>query len=308
MFNRSVRPLLLAFAMLLCVPAAASARVVIVATDTSNAVLIDTRTNAVVGSVALPGKTRAVAAAPDGTRGYLAAGATVSIIDLAARRGAGSATLPGTPLALAVTADGTQIWAARKGALDLVDIATARRIGERKLAGTPVDMAITDDRAVVVQAGGKVAILDLGTGRLVRRVNIAGAAGVSIDADGRAWVSATTPRKGRRGPASRIVRLSLDHRRAHVLGGARHRRRRRPRRLARRRPRDRRARREAARHPPQGGARRPRQAPRDPPPADRRRPRPRDLVARRRAPVRERRRRAGRSRCSPRPPARACAR
>ena len=209
MFNRFVRPLLLAFAMLLCVPAAASARVVIVATDTSNAVLIDTRTNAVVGSVALPGKTRAVAAAPDGTRGYLAAGATVSIIDLAARRGAGSATLPGTPLALAVTADGTQIWAARKGALDLVDIATARRIGERKLAGTPVDMAITDDRAVVVQAGGKVAILDLGTGRLIRRVNIAGAAGVSIDSDGRAWVSATTPRKGRRGPASRIVRLSL---------------------------------------------------------------------------------------------------
>ena len=143
--------------------------------------------------------------------------------------------LPGTPLALAVTADGTQIWAARKGAIDLVDIATARRIGERKLSGTPIDMAITDDRAVVVQAGGKVAILDLGTGRLVRRVNVAGAAGVSIDADGHAWVSATTPRKGRRAPRlARRARLAR-HRRAHLLGAARHRRRRRPRRLARRR-------------------------------------------------------------------------
>ena len=143
--------------------------------------------------------------------------------------------LPGTPLALAVTADGTQIWAARKGAIDLVDIATARRIGERKLSGTPIDMAITDDRAVVVQAGGKVAILDLGTGRLVRRVSIAGAAGVSIDSDGHAWVSATTPRKGRRRPASRVVRVVAQQRRDHLVGRARHRRRRRPRRLARRR-------------------------------------------------------------------------
>ena len=198
-----MRPLLLSLAVLLIVPAAASARVVIVATDTANAVLIDTRTNTVVGSVALPGKTRAVAAAPDGTRGYLAAGATVSIIDLAARTGAGSAVLPGTPLALAVTADGTQIWAARKGAIDLVDIATARRIGERKLSGTPVDMAITDDRAVVVQAGGKVAILDLGTGRLVRRVSIAGAAGVSIDSDGHAWVVGHDAAQGP--PAPRVA-------------------------------------------------------------------------------------------------------
>ena len=47
-----MRPLLLAFTLLLCVPAAASARVVIVATDTASAVLIDTRTNTVVGSVA----------------------------------------------------------------------------------------------------------------------------------------------------------------------------------------------------------------------------------------------------------------
>ena len=41
--NASVRPLLLSLALLLLVPAAASARVVIVATDTANAVLIDTR-------------------------------------------------------------------------------------------------------------------------------------------------------------------------------------------------------------------------------------------------------------------------
>ena len=124
--------------------------------------------------------------------------------------------MPGTPLALAVTADGTQIWAARKGAIDLVDIATVRRIGERKLSGTPIDMAITDDRAVVVQTGGKVAILDLGTGRLVRRREHRRRGGREHRLRRpRVGVSATTPRKGRRRPASRVVRV-VDRRPARV--------------------------------------------------------------------------------------------
>ncbi len=43
---------------------------------------------------------------------------------------------------------------------------------------------VTATRAIEVQQGGKVAILDLTTGRLVRRINLAGAAGVALDANG----------------------------------------------------------------------------------------------------------------------------
>ena len=179
----------------------------IVATGTSEVALIDTRTNQPLSGVTLPGRTRAVAAAPDGSRGYVAAGRTVSMIDLAARTGAGSIPLQGSPLALAVSRDGTRVYAARKGAIEMIDATTAQRVGERKLSGTPIDLVVTPTRAVVVQAGGKVAVLDLETGRLVRRVKVAGAAGVSMDAGGRAWVSATTPRKGKRRPASRLVRI-----------------------------------------------------------------------------------------------------
>ena len=120
---------------------------------------------------ATPGRTRAVAAAPDGTRAYVASGRTVTMIDLAARIGAGSVLVPGVPLAMAVSPDGARVFAARKGAIDFVDTATAQWVGRRKLSGTPLDLAVTATRAVVVQTGGKVAVLNLTTGRLVRRLN-----------------------------------------------------------------------------------------------------------------------------------------
>ena len=88
MFNRPVRTLLVGLIVFLLVPAAAQARVIVVATNTADAVLLDTRSNSVAGTVALPGRTRAVAAAPDGGRAFVAAGITVSVIDLNTRLGA----------------------------------------------------------------------------------------------------------------------------------------------------------------------------------------------------------------------------
>ena len=66
---------------------------------------------------------------------------------------------------------------------------------------------MTANRAVVVQSGGKVAVLDLDTGRLVRRLTVRGAAGVSI-VRGQAWISATEPAKKKRKPRSRLVRVN----------------------------------------------------------------------------------------------------
>ena len=115
--------------------------------------------------------------------------------------------MSGSPLAVAISPDGARVYAARKGAIEVVDMASMARVGERKLAGTPIELVVTDTRAVEVQAGGAVAILDLTTGRLVRRIKLAGAAGVALDSKGHAWVSATTPRKGKRKAFSRIVRI-----------------------------------------------------------------------------------------------------
>ena len=187
-----MRPLLVALTLLLLVPAAARARV-----SSRNAVFVLVATTT----------TRAVSVAPDGSRAFVAAGITVSVIDLNSRLGAGSILMKATPLALAVSPDGNTVYAARKGAIETVDVPAMIRTGERKLAGTPIALVVTATRAVEVQQGGKVAILDLTTGRLVRRINLEGAAGVALDHHGRAWVSATTPRKGKRKAASRIVRI-----------------------------------------------------------------------------------------------------
>src|SRR3954449_12200968 len=92
-------PALLALALL--APAAAHARVVLVATGDGTATLTDVATNQVVARVPVGGRTRAAVAAPDGSRGYVAAGARVVGIDLATRLPGGEAGRPGAPAARA---------------------------------------------------------------------------------------------------------------------------------------------------------------------------------------------------------------
>src|SRR4051812_6418112 len=181
---------LLVLAALLAAPATASARVVVVATGIPQVALIDVAANAVSGSAAVPGPSLAVAAAPDGTRAYVAAGRGVAWIDLAGAAVAAAVPLPGAPRALAVSPDGARVYAARRGAIDVLDTAGATLAGSRRLKGTPRDLAVTADRAVLVQRGGRVVVLDLVTNHVVRRLRLPGASGVSADARGRAWVSA----------------------------------------------------------------------------------------------------------------------
>ena len=180
----------------------------IVATGSSQVALLDTRTNTVSGMAATPGRTRAVAAAPDGTRAYVASGRTVTMIDLATRTGAGSVLVPGV----------RSRWPSRPTGRASSPHARARSTSSIRrprsgsaAASWPARRSIwrsRRSRAVVVQTGGKVAVLNLTTGRLVRRLKLPGAAGVSVDADGEAWVSATTPRKGKRRANSRLVRIA----------------------------------------------------------------------------------------------------
>src|SRR4051794_41926800 len=91
-------PALIALALL--APAAASARVVLVATGDGTATLTDVATNRVVTRVPVGGVSRAAAAAPDGSRGYVAAGTPALRVDPAPpppRRGGEPPAAPRPP-------------------------------------------------------------------------------------------------------------------------------------------------------------------------------------------------------------------
>src|SRR6476659_3845539 len=104
------RLLLASLAAVLTLPAAAGARVIIVASGDGAATLTDVTTNRVVARIGVGGRTRAAAAAPDGTRGYVATGGHVVAIDLATRAIVGTAAVGGTVTALAVSRDGQRLY------------------------------------------------------------------------------------------------------------------------------------------------------------------------------------------------------
>src|SRR4051794_1590918 len=196
----TVLPVLLLFALL--APAGAHARVVLVATGDGTATLTDVATNQVVARVPVGGRPRAAVAAPDGSRGYVAAGARVVGIDLATRLPVGEAALPGTPTALAVSADGLRLYAARPGALDVIDAPTYAVLFSIRLPRTskPTALAVSGDgtRAAVVIDRRQVAIVSLVRSALVKRVQVANPSAVAF-APGQddVWIASPSDEEGR---------------------------------------------------------------------------------------------------------------
>ena len=99
-------------------------------------------------------RSRAAAIAPDGTRGYVAAGRRVAAIDLATRQVVAGVNAGGAVTALAVSADGQRLYAARRGAIDVIDAPTMTLKASIALGAkaTGAALAISADatRAVVV--------------------------------------------------------------------------------------------------------------------------------------------------------------
>src|SRR4051794_39758661 len=196
----TVLPALVAAALL--APSAASARVVLVATGDGAATLTDVATNAVVARIPVGGRSRAVAAAPDGSRGYVAAGRGILRLDLTTRLPGGAANIAGPPAAPAVRADGARLYAARRGALDLVDATTFAVLGSIRLPRTsnPTALAVSSDgtRAAVTIDRRQVAILSLQRLAIVKRVAVTNPGAVAF-APGQddVWVSSPAARGGR---------------------------------------------------------------------------------------------------------------
>src|SRR5215218_2125914 len=186
----------------LLVPADASARVVLVATGQGTATLTDVATNRVVARVPVGGRSRGVAVAPDGSRGYVAAGSRVVGFDLGTRLPVGVAAVPGVPAVLAVSADGLRLYAARPGALDVIDAATFAVLASIRLPhkSRPTSLAVSGDgtRAAVVIDRRQVAIVSLERFTLVKRIRVTAPSAVAYPPGQRdAWVSSPAAGGGR---------------------------------------------------------------------------------------------------------------
>ena len=205
------RWLVLLLALGLLAPAAAQARVVVVATDRPQAALLDVSTNAIAARVALPGRARAVATTNDGSRAYVAAGRGLTAIDLGTRAVVGTAALGGVVTTVATSPDGARVYATRGRVLHILD-AAVRPLATVRLPGAARALGITPDgtRAVASLRGGRVVVVDLATQRVRRKARIAGAGAIAFDAGDRAWISSRTRRRGRLVPLD-PVGGSLGH-------------------------------------------------------------------------------------------------
>src|SRR4051794_3386131 len=143
-------------------PATAEARVALVATQTPELPLIDLTSDRVVARIALPGPGGAVAVSRDGSRGFVAAGATIVAIDVnerteLTRRAHGTAAVT----ALAVSPDGRRLYAVQGPRLRILDSATLGLRGSVALGGQGRTIALrhAGDLAAIVLARGEVAMV-----------------------------------------------------------------------------------------------------------------------------------------------------
>src|SRR5438046_3121682 len=129
------RRLLVLLPALLCAPCA-QARLVVIAGGDRAATFTDVSTNGVT-QVALPGRARAVAVSPDGSRAWFAVGSRVIAIDLSSRATAAPITLRGRISSLAISRDGERLYAARRGAIDTIETASGAIAGAIRTGAAP---------------------------------------------------------------------------------------------------------------------------------------------------------------------------
>ena len=193
---------------------AASARVTLVATGTPELPFVDVTTNDVVSRLALPGPSRALAVSRDGQRGFVAAGNEVIAVDVNARAELARSTLgPPQITDLELSRVGTSLYVIQGRRMAVLDPQTLVLRSAIALNGEGTRMAIdgVGQRAAVVLANGRVAMIGLTGAGLLRHVKVKGAVGVAIDRAGRTLVTARgrlrTIEPGRRKPRKRAIKL-----------------------------------------------------------------------------------------------------
>ncbi len=192
--------------------AAAHGRVALVASNTRELPLLDVSSRLVAERFAMPGMVRAVAVSADGTRGFAAAGSAVVAIDVNERVELARRRFGGDPIrGLAVAPNGRRLYAVQGGRLRVLRPGSLSQVGSVRLRGHGRAIALGRDGrlAAVVLSGGRVALVDPRSRRLLRRVRVPGATGVAVSRSGHTYVSARgslriVPRRARRPQRGRI--------------------------------------------------------------------------------------------------------
>jgi len=216
MGRRFLAGAVLAVGLALACAAAASARVTLVATGAPELVFLGIPDNEVVARLALPGPSRAVAITRDGRRGYVTAGGEVVAVDVNTRLERARSVLGLGPPEISdikLSPGGETLYAVRGTQLVVLDAQTLASRGLIDLRGSGGALAVANDGglAAVALRSGRVAMVQLGTNRLLRLVKLKGAFGVAIADGDVTYVSArgrlrAIPR-GQRRPRKRPIRL-----------------------------------------------------------------------------------------------------
>ena len=183
-------------AVLALCPASAHARSVVVSTGGGSVTLLDVTTQSVVRTLSAPSPTGPVAAAPDGRRAYVVAGSSVAIVDLDRQALVRSRELPAPPVALAISPRGGRLYAAIGRRLYVLDGSNLAMLGSADLKGAIRALAVSRTGVLggASLAGNRVALVDLGRPKLLRRVKIRLPAGLAFDWRGRLWVASRAGR------------------------------------------------------------------------------------------------------------------
>src|SRR5215218_1849244 len=214
MGRRFLAGAVLAVGLALACAAAASARVTLVATGAPELVFLGIPDNEVVARLALPGPSRAVAITRDGRRGYVTAGGEVVAVDVNTRLERARSVLGLGPPEISdikLSPGGETLYAVRGTQLVVLDAQTLASRGLIDLRGSALAVANDGGLAAVALRSGRVAMVQLGTNRLLRLVKLKGAFGVAIADGDVTYVSArgrlrAIPR-GQRRPRKRPIRL-----------------------------------------------------------------------------------------------------
>src|SRR4051812_18046086 len=191
-----MRAPLLAVLALLCAAPPAAARVLVVGTGTPQVALIDVATSRAVAGLDASAPTGAVAMAPDGRTAWVTAGTGVVALDPNARALGARADVGGPVSGLASSPQGGRVYALTGTQLVVLDGATLARVRSIGLRGTAIGpIAVSPDGALaaVPLARSRAAIVDLGRGRLRRRVKVPRPRGAAF-AGGLLWVASARGR------------------------------------------------------------------------------------------------------------------
>ena len=157
---------------------AQAARFAAIATGDERVALADVDGSRIVSLLPVNGRTRAVAAAPDGTHAYVGAGDGVWSLDFATQALTGPVMLSGPVASLAVAPDGSAVYAARGRSLTILSgspLAATGTIALGRYAARRIAIAPDGRRAIVVLAKSRFAVVDLPSGQVVRTIKARGA-------------------------------------------------------------------------------------------------------------------------------------